>query len=193
VADELGEDLLAKARSPVLNALLTMLPDERCAWFDDVTTSELETRDDMLLKALADAVEELSESQGAKMEAWRWGDLHTASFDNQSLGQCGIGLVEALFNRGPFPVDGSLATVNQADYSLSEPYDAKTIASYRQIIDLGNLGASVSMHTTGQSGHPFHPHYDDMIASWRDVQHHPMLWARTEVDASAASVLILTP
>ena len=193
VSDELGEDLLDKARPKIRNALLTMLAEETCTWFDDVTTPELETRDDILSEALEGAVQELSEGQGAKMGSWHWGDLHTASFENQSLGQCGIGPVEALFNRGPFSVDGSLATVNQADYSLSEPYAVKTIASYRQIIDLGDLSRSVSMHTTGQSGHPFHRHYDDMIASWRDVQHHPMLWERTDVDAAAASILVLSP
>jgi penicillin amidase len=193
VADELGEDLLEKARPAVMDALLNLLPDPGSPWFDDVTTPETETRDDILLTALEEAVKELTDVQGPRMERWRWGDLHTVSFENQSLGQCGIAPVESLFNRGPFPADGTLATVNQADYSLSDPYTVRTIASYRQIIDLGDLTRSVSMHTTGQSGHPFHRHYDDMIASWRDVEHHPMLWAREDVEANAEGSLILTP
>jgi penicillin amidase len=119
--------------------------------------------------------------------------MHAASFDNQSLGQCGISPVESLFNRGPFPVDGSLATVNQADYSLSEPYAVQSIASYRHIIDLGDLNRSVSMHTTGQSGHPFHRHYDDMISAWQDVEQHPMLWTREQVETHAEGTLVLTP
>jgi penicillin amidase len=192
-ADELGEDLLTDARPEVRNALLNLLPDPASVWFDDVTTPETETRDDILLVALEEAVHDLSEMQGAKMGKWRWGDLHTASFENQSLGQCGIRPVESLFNRGPFPVDGTLATVNQGDYSLSDPYTVRSIASYRQIVDLGDLSRSVSMHTTGQSGHPFHRHYDDMIAPWRDVEHHPMLWAREDVEANAEATLVLTP
>ncbi len=191
--DELGEDLLKEARPQVMNALLNMLPDQMAVWFDDVTTPERETRDEILLEALEEAVADLTESQGSRMETWQWGRMHTASFENQSLGQCGIGPVEALFNRGPFPVDGTLATVNQADYSLSNPYTVSTIASYRHIIDLGDLTRSVSMHTTGQSGHPFHRHYDDMIAPWRDVEHHPMLWEREDVQANAEGVLTLTP
>jgi penicillin amidase len=90
-------------------------------------------------------------------------------------------------------MDGSLGTVNQEDYSLSEPYGAETIVSYRQIIDLGDLARSVSMHTTGQSGHPFHRHYDDMIDPWRNVEHHPMLWEREDVEAAAEGTLVLTP
>ncbi|MBS3783627.1 MAG: penicillin acylase family protein [Anaerolineae bacterium] len=193
VADELGEDLLEEARPAVVDALLNLLADDTSAWFDDITTPATETRDDTLLKALREAVEDLTELQGSRMERWQWGDLHTASFENQSLGQSGIRPVESLFNRGPFPVDGTLATVNQGDYSLSDPYTVRTIASYRQIIDLGDLTRSVSMHTTGQSGHPFHRHYDDMIASWRDVEHHPMLWDRQDVEAGAEGVLVLTP
>ena len=193
VADELGDDLLTKARPSVMDALPHMLLDQTSVWFDDAATPETETRDDILLTALEKAVEELREAQGPDMDAWRWGKSHIASFENQSVGQCGIGIVESLFNRGPFSVDGSLGTVNQADYDLSEPYAVKTIASYRQIIDLEDLTRSVSMHTTGQSGHPFHRHYDDMITSWRDVEYHPMVWNPEAVEASADHSLILTP
>ncbi|MFW6115424.1 MAG: penicillin acylase family protein [Chloroflexota bacterium] len=191
--DELGEDLLGKARSSLMNALLTILPEPDSPWFDDVMTSRVETRDEILLRALEEAVQELSARQGSNMDNWRWGALHTASFENQSLGRCGIGLVEALFNRGPYPIDGSMATVNQASYKLDQPFSARTIASYRQIVDLGDLSRSVSMHTTGQSGHPFHRHYDDMIDPWRNVEYHPMLWDRTTVETQAEAVLILSP
>ncbi len=193
IADELGDDLLEDARPRLVDALPSLLSDGTSPWFDDVTTPEVEARDDVVLAALDAAVQDLGETQGSRMERWRWGSLHTASFENQSLGQCGIGLVESLFNRGPFPVDGSLAAVNQADYDMSEPYAVKTIASYRQVVDLGDFTESVSMHTTGQSGHPFHRHYDDMIDAWRDVDHHPMLWEREDVETEAQGVLVLTP
>jgi penicillin amidase len=192
-ADELGEDFLREARPTVVVSLLDLLEDETSVWFDDVTTPETETRDDILLAALEEALQDLTETQGSTMRDWRWGDLHTASFENQSLGQSGIRLVESLFNRGPFPVDGSLATVNQADYSLGDPFSVQTIASYRQIVDLGDLTESVSMHSTGQSGHPYHRHYADMIALWRDVENHPMLWHREDVEASAEAWLVLAP
>ncbi len=191
--DELGEDLLAKARPALVTVLLNILPEPASPWFDDVMTSQVEIRDQILLRSLREAVQELAATQGSNMGKWRWGDLHTASFENQSLGQCGFGPIEAIFNRGPYPIDGSLATVNQADYDMDEPFAVRTIASYRQIVDLGDLTRSVSMHTTGQSGHPFHRHYDDMIAPWRDVEHHPMRWERAQVEADAEAVLVLTP
>ena len=189
--DELGERLLRRARSTAGVALIGLLADEASPWFDDVTTPQVETRDEVLLKSLEDAVEELTETLGGNMSRWRWGDLHTATFENQSLGQSGIGLVEALFNRGPVAVDGSIATVNNTSYSLSHPYGVTVVPSYRQIVDLADLTRSVSMHTTGQSGHPYHSHYGDMIDPWRNIEYHPILWQRTNVEADAEGVLVL--
>jgi len=174
-------------------ALTDLLADEASPWFDDVTTPEVETRDEILLQALEEAVEELTETLGRNMARWRWGDLHAATFENQSLGQSGIGFIEALFNRGPFPVDGTIATVNNTAYSPNHPYGVTVVPSYRQIVDLGDFTRSVSMHTTGQSGHPYHRHYDDMIDPWRNIQYHPMLFDRESIAADKEGLLILTP
>jgi penicillin amidase len=191
--DELGEQLLRRARGTAGVALVGLLADEASTWFDDVTTPQVETRDEILLRALEEAVEELTETLGRNMARWRWGDLHTATFENQSLGQCGIGLIEAIFNRGAVSVDGSMDTVNNTGYNPNDPYGVVIVPSYRQIVDLENLTRSVSMHTTGQSGHPYHRHYSDMIDSWRNVQYYPMLWERAEVEANAEAMLILIP
>jgi penicillin amidase len=63
----------------------------------------------------------------------------------------------------------------------------------RMIVDLSNLSNSLSMHTTGQSGHAFHPHYIDMADPWRSLQYHPMLWERGQVESAAESHLRLVP
>ena len=191
--DELGEHLLRRARGTVTVALVDLLADEASPWFDDVTTPEVETRDEILLRALEGAVEELTETLGRDMARWRWGDLHTATFENQSLGQSGIGPIEAIFNRGPVPVDGTSRTVNATGYSMNDPYTVMSVPSQRQIVDLEDFTRSVSMHTTGQSGHPYHRHYDDMIDPWRNIEYHPMLWERADVEADAEGVLVLTP
>jgi penicillin amidase len=191
--DELGEQLLSRARTDLGVALVGILEDEATPWFDDVTTKGTETREEILLLALEQAVEELTDTLGRNMDKWRWGDLHTATFTNQSLGQSGIDFIENIFNRGPVPVDGTIATVNNTGYSLSDPYGVRTVPSYRQIVDLDDLTRSVSMHTTGQSGHPYHTHYDDMIDPWRDIEYHPMLWQRADVEADAEGTLLLRP
>jgi penicillin amidase len=191
--DELGEQLLRRARGSVMVTLVDLLDDPRSLWFDDVTTPEVEARDDILLRALEAAVADLTETLGRNMSRWRWGELHTATFENQSLGHCGIGLIEKVFNRGPVPVDGTIATVNNTGYSINDPYGVRTVPSYRQIVDLDDWTQSISMHTTGQSGHPYHRHYDDMIDPWRNIEYHPMLWEREDVEADAEGVLSLRP
>ena len=98
-----------------------------------------------------------------------------------------------MFNRGPVEVDGDSYTVNATGYSTSDPYTVKSVPSYRQIIDLQDLTRSVSMHTTGQSGHPYHAHYDDMIDPWRNIEYHSFLWDRAGVEADAEGVLVLRP
>ncbi len=191
--DELGERLLEKARPSLLTALVNTLPDADAVWFDDVYTQEVENRESILLRALEAAVDELSESLGKSMSKWRWGDLHRATFENQSLGQSGIGLIEAIFNRGPVEVDGSFFTVNNTGYDLGNSYDVAVVPSYRQIIDLADFSRSLSIHTTGQSGHAFHTHYDDMIDLWRNIQYHAMLWAKQDVIAASEAHLTLKP
>jgi penicillin amidase len=191
--DELGEQLLRRARSTAAVALAGLLADEASTWFDDVTTPQVETRNEILVQALEEAVEELTKKLGKNMARWRWGDLHTATFQNQSLGQSGIGPIEAIFNRGPVSVDGSMDTVNNTGYSLNDPYGVVIVPSYRQIVDLSDFARSVSMHTTGQSGHPYHRHYGNMIDPWRNIEYHPMLWERGDVEADAEGVLVLEP
>ncbi len=191
--DELGDQLLNRSRSDLLLALKNILPTPDSVWFDDIYTEEVETRDQVVLLALQDTIEELTARIGKDIEAWTWGTLHTATFENQSLGQSGIGFIEWLLNRGPVAVDGSSGSPNATSYSFSDPYGVTGVPSQRQIIDFQYFEQSLSLHTTGQSGHPFHPHYDDMIDPWRNIEYHTMLWTRGQVEAAAADYLILTP
>jgi penicillin amidase len=198
--DELGEQLLQRSQSYLAVALSRMLPEAETHWFDDVTTPEVENRDQILLLALGDTIDELSDALGEDMSSWKWGDLHTATFRNQSLGSSGIGIIEAIFNRGPVAVDGTGGAVNATSYqgvkgaiSTTESYTVAALPSMRQIVDLEYFERSLMMHTTGQSGHPFHRHYDDMIDPWRNIQYHPMLWTRGQVEAAAETRLTLTP
>ncbi|MGQ9710524.1 MAG: penicillin acylase family protein [Anaerolineae bacterium] len=191
--DDLGESLLRQAKSSVLYALESIVKDPQSPWFDDRQTPQRETRDEIFRLALEDAVAELTEQLGPNMEKWRWGDLHTATFKNQALGQSGIAWIERIFNRGPVATDGTAGAVNNTGYNLNAPYTVRSGPSYRQIVDVEDWSRSLSINTTGQSGHPFHRHYDDMIDPWRNIQYHPMLWSRTEVEAQAEGILLLVP
>jgi penicillin amidase len=63
----------------------------------------------------------------------------------------------------------------------------------RFIADLSDLGKSLTVHTTGQSGHAGHAHYIDMADMWRNIEYYPMLWIEETVISSAESHLSLLP
>jgi penicillin amidase len=63
----------------------------------------------------------------------------------------------------------------------------------RMIVDLSELSNSLTMHTTGQSGHAYHDHYVDMTDPWRQIQYHSMLWDPEQVENEASAHLQLVP
>lgn len=162
-------------------------------WWDDLDTPAVEEMDDIFRAALEDAVNELEDLLGVDPNDWAWGRLHVANFENQTLGQSGIAPIEMLFNRGPFETAGGGAIVNATSWDEETGYSVTSLPSQRLIVDLSDLGNSLSMHTTGQSGHVFSPHYIDMADAWRAVQYHTLLWTRDQVEALSESHLILRP
>jgi penicillin amidase len=176
------------------NALHFLLKyPEDPAWDDVTTPSRRETRDEILIRAFRKGYADLVEREGRNPEKWRWDRIHKAAFVNATLGKSGIGPIEKIFNRGPYPVGGGATQVNATSWNRRKPFEATSIPSMRMIVDLGNLGATVSMHTTGQSGHPYNRHYDDFIAPWRAVQYHSTFWGMAEVKASRHAELTLLP
>ncbi|MGD8759239.1 MAG: penicillin acylase family protein [Anaerolineales bacterium] len=162
-------------------------------WWDDLGTGTMESRDDILLLAFTDAVAELEALLGEDPADWSWGDLHTATFENATLGTCGIGPIESLFNRGPFPTAGGSSIVNATGWSFESGYQVTSVPSERLIVDLTDFDNTLSIHPTGQSGHAYHPNYIDMADMWRTIQYHPLLWSRDRVVQASEALLELVP
>ena len=161
VGDELGDDLMEAYmdRQYVhVPMMIDLMAHPEGSWFDDVTTSQIETRDDIVRQSLVDAVAWLSERYGDAPAKWQWGRLHTMTFVHQPLGQSGIGLLERIFNSVTIPARGDSLTVDATSFKFSEPFAMAHGVSQRVIADLSDLGNSRSIHTTGQSGQAFHGH-----------------------------------
>jgi len=168
--------------------------DESSRWWDDTSTTEVvETREEIIKKSFAEGVSELEEKFGSDTSKWKWGDMHASTFRNGTLGESGIGLIEDLFNRGPFPTGGGEAIVNATGWSVRDGYETNWLPSMRMIVDLGVLSNSVTVHTTGQSGHAYHPHYIDLAPLWANIEYYPMLWEQSAIVADAEGHLVLTP
>ncbi len=197
--DKLDQDLVedywgaGSTQRAAIGALLDRPNDPM--WDDTRTADRVETRDDILQRAFEDACKELESRLGGNVSQWTWGRLHTTTFRNGSLGKSGVAVIEAIFNRGPVVTDGTASAVNNTAYS-PDPGDRYAVIhgpSERYIADLADWTRSLSVHTTGQSGQPYHKHYDDFIDLWRNIRYHPMLWSRADVEKNAEGTLTLVP
>jgi len=192
--DDLPEELWPGGGGRWWEVVLTLTQKPDSAWWDDRSTPETqESMEQVFQAAFADAVTELEGELGKDPQRWKWGDLHTAVFRNASLGESGVAPIEALFNRGPFRTSGGSSIVNATGWDAVFPYEVTSVPSMRMIVDLSNLSRSLTIHTTGQSGHAFHPHYIDMADLWRTIQYRSMLWERGQVEEAAESHLELMP
>jgi penicillin amidase len=191
--DELPEELWPAGGDRYFEVIRKLTEDRNSEWWDKKDTPQTENMQDIFRLAFASAVAEIQGLQGKDPGRWNWGDLHTSNFRNATLGESGIAPIEALFNRGPFRTAGGDSIVNATSWSTLEPYSVNWLPSMRMIVDLGDLQNSLTIHTTGQSGHAYHPHYIDMADLWRTIQYQPMLWERQQVEAGATDHLRLLP
>ena len=192
--DELPDDHPPTGGDRYFEVLRHLVDQPDSPWWDNQNTPEKrEDRDEIFQRAFAEAVRELQKTLSKDPLAWRWGDLHTATFRHATFGQSGIAPLEALFNRGPFPTGGGASIVNATGWQTSLGYFVTSLPSMRMIVDLSDLNNSLTVHTTGQSGHAFHPHYIDLADLWRTVQYYPMWWEEQAVQQNAEGLLRLIP
>jgi penicillin amidase len=176
------------------NVLYYLLKEPQNPWWDDLRTPGVkESRDDVLARAFRLGYRAAVKKLGSRIDRWQWGKVHTAEFRNATLGESGIKPIEAIFNRGPYPVPGGNTTVSVARWDSKDPFKVSLISSERLIVDLGNLANSLSVHTTGQSGHPYNRHYNDYIDAWLNYRYHPTLWIRSAALADSRERLELRP
>ncbi|MCS3844943.1 penicillin acylase family protein [Microbacterium sp. AK031] len=149
--------------------------------------------EEMLALSAEQAYDELAGYQGSTVSRWNWGDLHAITLTSDTLGSSGIAPIEALFNRGPYPVGGGPSVVNATGWELGEGYTTTTVPSMRMVIDLSDFDESSWNHLTGASGHAFHPHYVDQTENWSAGIQTPWAFTPDAVDAATVDTLVLTP
>lgn len=191
LADELGDDFAAYRglRSEVLKSILR----DKQVWCDDAATAEAEGCGARLSLALDQALDSLGDAHGPDMEAWRWGEAHQLTLAHRVFAR--IPLLQDLFSLR-FPASGGGFTLDRAasfgdDGSGSFPVGLA--ASMRAIYDLENLGESLWMPATGQSGNPLSPHFLDLAERWRDFEYLRIADTREAALAEAEGVLMLIP
>ena len=193
--DDLPKEYWPKGGSrwyEVMRQLVT-LPDSQ--WWDDKDSETIvETREDMFVRAFEETVSQMQKDHGKDPAKWpTWGEVHSATFRNVTIGESGIGPIEALFNRGPFVTGGGEGIVDATGWDVGDSFEVNWLPSMRMIADLSNLNNSVTIHTTGESGHAYNTHYDDMAPLWAAVQYYPMWWEQQSIVDDAEGHLRLLP
>ncbi|WP_332673045.1 penicillin acylase family protein [Aromatoleum sp.] len=189
-----GDELdVAQVSGPVRREWLVRIlrGGMNAAWFDDVATPEVETRETILAKALAESWDEGVERWGEDVSRWEYGELHRLTL-RHPLGM--LPVVGRLFNRGPFPVGGSATTI--AAFPLPGPGKAARVnegPTVRWVAVAGDGDRSLAVLPGGQSGHPLDPHYDDQLDLYLRGATHPVTWSEEAIAAATVSTLKLHP
>jgi penicillin amidase len=146
-----------------------------------------QARDRVMLKSLAEALDDLASRLGADMKKWRWGDLHFAEFRHSLSGN---EAARAVFDLGRVSRGGDANTVNATGGGNLRQSSG---ASFRQILDLSNWDNSVATSVPGQSGQPASPHYGDLLPLWAGGKYFPLLFSREKVEKHVKQRLLLEP
>ncbi|MDN5744010.1 MAG: penicillin acylase family protein [Nocardioidaceae bacterium] len=192
--DELGEQLAPDGSDRWFAVVSSILRRGSNHWWDDVDTDGVrERRDDILKAAMMEARDELTARESPNAKEWTWGRLHRLELRSATLGESGIGVVEALFNRGPWEVGGGGSLVNATAWDSREDYQVTTAPSMRMVVPMDDLDAARWVNLSGASGHAFNPHYTDQTDLWARGDTLSWLFSRTAVEKAGDDVLVLKP
>ncbi|MFF4604449.1 penicillin acylase family protein [Streptomyces sp. NPDC001339] len=150
-------------------------------------------RDQLLARAMKDARYELTSKLGKNIDNWSWGRLHQLFLNNQTLGTDGPGILQGLFNRGPWNLGGGEAAVDATGWNASGGYKVTWVPSMRMVVNLADLDKSRWINLTGASGHAYHAHYSDQTDKWAKGELLGWAFSEQAVKKSGKDTLTLSP
>ena len=142
-----------------------LLRERPAGWFDDY--------DQMLLRALADGVEETQRMQGKDPKRWRYGNYLRIPYTNPVIHQ--LPLIGKYFDIGPVSMSGSPTTPKQTTLTLAP--------SMRMTADLSDWDDSLLNLTVGQSGQIFSRHYRDQWDDYYHLRSYPMQFVTVQASS----------
>ncbi|MFP8488711.1 penicillin acylase family protein [Gracilimonas sp. Q87] len=154
---------------------MTSLIETESSLFDNINTGEVETKEDIVVKSMQDAVLFLSDSLGSEPYEWRWEQLHTITFEPPLFAQAADApgastalklIVNNVLSKGPYEVESHGMSVNNGQYHWDQPFEMVLGPSIRRISDLSDVSRSKSVLPTGQSGNPLSKHFGDQTDRW---------------------------
>nr|WP_245852676.1 penicillin acylase family protein [Isoptericola jiangsuensis] len=194
--DDLPEAALPTGGSRWLVVVRDMLErPEDPFWDDRSTLNVVETRDEVLTRALTSARRDLTVELSKEPSDWDWGSLHQLRLEHPVLGGDDVpALVRDFVNPAPVPMAGGTSVVNATAWDAASGSFAVTAGpSMRMVVDMGDLDSSTWVNVTGSSGHPASSHYDDQLPVWAAGESFAWPFGRDAVAAAAEDTTTLTP
>jgi len=192
--DQLPESVWPDGGERWWEVVSKIIDDPNSSWWDDVTTDDIvETRYDILRQALLDARDDMTMYQARDASQWTWGHIHKLKLENPTLGASGVGMVESMFNRGPYEVGGGSGSVDATSWDAAKGFEVTSAPSMRMVVDLSNFDQSRWIQLSGESGHAYQGNYADQTSMWVDGDMLPWAYTRDAVDATNDHELVLTP
>lgn len=151
----------------------------------------IEARDELLVRSLAAAVDELEHRFGDDVTAWRWGNLHQMSFRPAVASLADPQMKEKL-SPPVVELGGSDNSPHAAGFERPD-FAVAAGASVRVVLDVGDWDHSVAINSPGQSGDVSSPHYSDLLRPWAEGRYVPLLYTRSAIDQAAEQVFTLRP
>ena len=174
------ENVPVRTMSELIRQTPATVDTNAFSFFDNINTPEIETKSDIVLKSMQDAILFLSDSLGSQSEDWRWEQLHTLTLrpplfsqaaDDPNASSALKLIVNNLLSKGPYKLDGHGMSVDNAQYSWLKPYDMVLGPSIRRIVDFSDLSQIQTITPTGQSESPFSEHFGDQAEMWLNGQY----------------------
>jgi penicillin amidase len=194
IRDELGPVLAAEFThvEPLFLERVFRDVDGASVWCDVIQSAAVETCTDTARQALDEALIWIAENHGSQLESLRWGDAHQARHDHEVLGE--LPLLRWLVNIRQSTSGGDQTLMRGLTSGTDpEPFVNVSGAGYRGVYDFADPDSSVFITSTGQSGHPFSRHYDDLGELWRRGEYIPMTLDPELARAGAAGITMLEP
>lgn len=181
--DQMPEDMygIMYGKFNITDQLLrTAYSGEKSIWIE-----EQGGIDETVYKAFELTIAQLEDQFGKNSSKWQWGDYHQLTFDH-TLGSASP-ILAAYFNAKKVPIGGSKVTVQAADNDLAGNVDHG--ASWRFVVDVGDLSSAYHIVGPGQSGHVKSDWYQDQVLDWANGDYHQTFIKREEIKGKTLQLI----
>ncbi|TDG11874.1 penicillin acylase family protein [Seongchinamella unica] len=192
-ADDMSEELLTDYLDQQYywgERFLFLLETDDSRWVDDSRTPQVESSDELILRAGRLALAELSDAWGPDPTAWRWGDEHTITFFHPFIpGE----RAARWLGGGVRPMDGSSETLNRGMYRFSDPYKSRIVDSIRMIVDLSDSDKVLAHFPGGVSERWFDKWNANFVDAWLNREKRYWWFSDQAIEENTDTELLLAP